>query len=91
MAFVMAKDMAISITMIPGDSFRQADDTRHEEPPFSEAPYIVPYNMPKYFAQQLRAIQFAQTAQPPQQLLWIVARDMPFLGSIKALKGVELA
>ena len=91
MAFVMAKDMAISITMIPGDSFRQADDTRHEEPPFSEAPYIVPYNMPKYFAQQLRAIQFAQTAQPPQQLLWIVARDIPFLGSIKALKGVELA
>ena len=72
---------------------RQSDkkDTRHAEPPFSEAPYVVPYNMPKYFAQQLRALQFAQSAQPPQQLLWIVARDMPFLGTIKHLKGAELA
>ena len=67
------------------------DDTRHAELPFSEAPYIVPYNMPKYFAQQLRALQFAQSAQPPQQLLWIVARDMPFLGSIKELRGADLA
>ena len=68
---------------------RQSDknDTRHAEPPFSEAPYVVPYNMPKYFAQQLRALQFAQNAQPPQQLLWIVARDVPFLGDIKQLKG----
>jgi len=47
--------------------------------------------MPKYFAQQLRALQFAQSAQPPQQLLWIVARDKPFLGSIKELRGAELA
>ena len=67
------------------------DDTRHAQPPFSEAPYVVPYNMPKYFAQQLRALQFAQSAQPPQQLLWIVARDMPFLGTIKELRGAELA
>ena len=68
---------------------RQSDknDTRHAEPPFSEAPYVVPFNMPKYFAQQLRALQFAQNAQPPQQLLWIVARDVPFLGDIKQLKG----
>ena len=72
---------------------RQSDqnDTRHAQPPFSEAPYVVPYNLPKYFAQQLRALQFAQNAQPPQQLLWIVARDMPFLGSIKQLRGAELA
>ena len=67
------------------------DDTRHETPPFSEAPYVVPYNMPKYFAQQLRALQFAQNAQPPQQLLWIVARDFPFLGTVKELRGIELA
>ena len=66
-------------------------DTRHAESPFSEAPYIVPFNLPKYFAQQLRALQFAQTAQPPQQLLWLVARDMPYLGDIKRLKGAELA
>jgi hypothetical protein len=72
---------------------RQHDlnDTRHTEAPFVEAPYVVPYNMPKYFAQQLRALQFAQTAEPAQQLLWIVARDMPYLGDIKKLKGVELA
>ena len=72
---------------------RQSDqnDTRHAQPPFSEAPYVVPYNLPKYFAQQLRALQFAQNAQPPQQLLWIVARDMLFLGSIKQLRGAELA
>ena len=72
---------------------RQSDkhDTRHAEAPFADAPYIVPYNMPKYFAQQLRALQFAQSAQPPQQLLWIVARDMPYLGDIKGLKGPELA
>ena len=62
------------------------DDTRHAQLPFSEAPYVVPYNMPKYFAQQLRALQFAQSAQPAQQLLWIVARDMPFLGTIKDRK-----
>jgi len=47
--------------------------------------------MPKYFAQQLRALQFAQSAQPPQQLFWIVARDTPYLGDIKNLKGLELA
>ena len=72
---------------------RQKDknDTRHAELPFSKAPYVVPYNMPKYFAQQLRALQFAQSAQPPQQLLWIVARDVPFLGSVKELRGAELA
>ena len=68
----------------------EQNDTRHSQPPFSEAPYVVPYNMPKYFAQQLRALQFAQSAQPPQQLLWIVARDMPYLGDIKSLKGAEL-
>ena len=72
---------------------RQSDtgDTRHAALPFSEAPYVVPFNMPKYFAQQLRALQFAQSAQPPQQLLWIVARDKPFLGSISQLRGPELA
>jgi hypothetical protein len=72
---------------------RQSDkaDARHTESPFTEAPYVVPYNLPKYFAQQLRALQFAQNAQPPQQLLWIVARDMPFLGDIKRLKGAELS
>ena len=67
------------------------NDTRQAEAPFPDAPYIVPCNMPKYFAQQLRALEFAQTAQPPQQLLWIVARDTAMLGDIKNLKGRELA
>ena len=39
---------------------RQTDqgDERHAQQPFIEAPYIVPFNMPKYFAQQLRAMEF---------------------------------
>ena len=65
-------------------------DDRHANPPFTEAPYIVPFNLPKYFAQQLRAMQFAKAATPPKQLLWIVAQDKPFLGDIKNLKGTEL-
>ncbi len=36
----------------------EQDDQRHAQPPFNEAPYVVPYNTPKYFAQQLRAMQF---------------------------------
>ena len=40
---------------------------------------------------QLRASQFVQSATPPQQLRWIVAHDMPYLGDIKRLKGAELA
>ena len=67
------------------------NDIRHTKPPFTEAPYVVPFNLPKYFAQQLRALQFAQSAQPPQQLFWIVARDTPYLGDVKNLKGTELA
>ena len=65
------------------------NDVRHAQPPFTEAPYIVPYNLPKYFAQQLRALEFAQAARPTQQLLWIVARDMPYLGDIKNLRGAR--
>jgi len=55
-------------------------DDRHAQQPFTEAPYVVPFNLPKYFAQQLRAMEFAKAAEPPKQLLWIMARDKPFLG-----------
>ncbi len=65
-------------------------DTRHEKAPFTEAPYVVPFNLPKYFAQQLRAMQFAKAADPAKQVLWIVARDKAFLGDIKNLVGAEL-
>ena len=53
------------------------NDTRHTQSPFSEAPYVVPYNMPKYFAQQLRALQFAQTAEPPLPASWALASYNP--------------
>lgn len=66
-------------------------DKRHSEPPFTEAPFIVPYNLPKYFAQQLRAVEFAKAAKPAKPLYWIVARDRPLLGDIKRLTGTELA
>ena len=43
--------------------------------PFAHAPYIHPWNAPKYHAQQLRAVGFAKATN--QRLLWIVARDWP--------------
>ena len=65
-------------------------DDRHAQPPFTEAPYVVPFNLPKYFAQQLRAMEFAKAAEPPKQLLWIVARDKPFLGDTTRLSAAQL-
>ena len=43
--------------------------------PFVHAPYIHPWNAPKYHAQQLRAIAFAKASN--LRVLWIVARDWP--------------
>ena len=45
------------------------------EPTFVGAPYVHPYNAPKYQALQYRASIFAQSKQ--RMLLWIVARDTP--------------
>ena len=44
-------------------------------PPFSNAPYVHPFNAPKYHAQQLRALNFAKSTS--KQLLWTVAYDIP--------------
>ena len=52
-----------------------ANDEMHMQEPFAHAPYIHPWNAPKYHAQQLRAVGFAKATN--QRLLWIVARDWP--------------
>ena len=57
--------------LLPGDTSEQ----RHLEPPFSVAPYVHPFNAPKYHAQQLRALNFAKSTS--KQLLWTVAYDIP--------------
>ena len=69
---------------------RREKDNTHREPPFTSAPYIVPFNLPKYHALQLRAMDFVRTANPPRQLLWVVAFDKPFSGDIKSLSGAVL-
>ena len=50
-------------------------DPRCLQPPFDAAPYIHPYNLPKYFALQLRAVEFAK--QRNLCVNWVVARDAP--------------
>ena len=49
------------------------NDGAHMREPFAHAPYIHPWNAPKYQAQQLRAISFAKATN--QRLLWVLARD----------------
>ena len=51
------------------------NDEVHMQEPFLNAPYIHPWNAPKYHAQQLRAITFAKRSNA--RVLWIVARDWP--------------
>jgi hypothetical protein len=51
------------------------NDGAHTQEPFAHAPYIHPWNAPKYQAQQLRAISFAKATN--QRLLWVTARDWP--------------
>jgi len=51
----------------------QINERAHEREPFANAPYIHPWNAPKYHAQQLRAVTYAKAAQ--QRVHWIVARD----------------
>ena len=51
------------------------NDMMHMQEPFAHAPYIHPWNAPKYHAQQLRAVAFAKATN--SRVLWIVARDWP--------------
>ena len=50
-----------------------ANDGMHMQEPFAHAPYIHPWNAPKYHAQQLRAVTFAKATN--QRVFWIVAKD----------------
>ena len=45
------------------------DEKPHADPAFSEAPYIHPFNVPKYMAATLRSVQFARAKK--RQILWV--------------------
>ena len=55
---------------------------------FAEAPYIHPYNVPKYMAAALRSQNFARSVKRP--VLWVMARDTPVTDADKSLKGEAL-
>ena len=55
---------------------------------FSDAPYIHPYNVPKYLASSLRAVQFARNRQ--LQVLWVRAMGVPLTGDNASLRGPQL-
>jgi hypothetical protein len=67
---------------------RAEEDKRHEEPPFTDAPYLHPYNHPRYHALLLRAVRFAQTHT--RVLLWCKATDRPYKGIDESLRGEAL-
>ena len=52
-----------------------AEEVRHLREPFLQAPFVHPFNAPKYHAQQLRAVNFANAMG--RRVLWIVATDKP--------------
>jgi hypothetical protein len=56
--------------------------------PFAHAPYVHPFNAPKYHAQQLRALNYAKAVD--RRLLWVVAHDWPVAGGDEALSGETL-
>ena len=68
---------------LPGE-----EDKRHEEPPFTDAPYLHPYNHPRYHALLLRAVRFAQAHK--RVLLWCKATDRPYKGIDESLRGEAL-
>ena len=49
--------------------------TKHTEKPFTHAPYIHPFNAPKYNAQLLRSVLYAKDTN--KRLLWVRAHDKP--------------
>ena len=63
-------------------------DPRFQRPPFEAAPYIHPNNLPKYYAQQQRAIVFAKQRQ--RCVNWIVAHDKPLHQDDQALSDEVL-
>ncbi len=63
-------------------------DPRFQQPPFEAAPYIHPNNLPKYYAQQQRAIVFAKQRQ--RCVNWVVAHDKPLHQDDQALSDEVL-
>ena len=45
------------------------DNEPHADPTWAEAPYIHPFNVPKYMAAALRSMQFARAKK--RQILWV--------------------
>ena len=64
------------------------EDRRHEAAAFVAAPYVHPYNAPKYHAQQRRAMLFARATR--KCVLWSAAHDVPATQEDKSLKGEAL-
>ena len=63
-------------------------DKRHEEKPFTDAPYLHPFNLPRYYALLLRALRFARAHG--QILLWYCWEDKPYKGVDESLRGEQL-
>ena len=69
---------------LPGND----NDKKHDEEPFASAPYIHPFNYPKYHAQQLRSILFAKATH--RRLLWVRAHDWPVASGDEDLSKDDL-
>ena len=53
--------------------------------PFAQAPYVHPFNAPKYHASQLRVVNYGKVAN--KRVLWVVAHDWPTAGGDEQLGG----
>ena len=69
---------------LPGND----NEKKHLEEPFASAPYIHPFNYPKYHAQQLRSILFAKATH--RRLLWVRAHDWPVASGDEDLSKEDL-
>ena len=69
---------------IPGNH----NEHKHRSERFAHAPYIHPFNMPRYHAQQLRSIEFAKAKN--RRLLWVRANDWPIASGDEELSEEEL-
>ena len=54
---------------------QNANAKAHLDPKFAQAPFVHPFNQPKYYAQLLHAITFAKATG--KKILWLVAHDVP--------------
>ena len=63
-------------------------DPRLQRPPFDAAPYVHPHNVPKYYALQLRALEFAK--QRGLCVNWVMAHDKPLHRDDQALSKEAL-